>query len=378
MKNNTQLVIKMYKNNISIAKIASVLGEKELTIYNILFENNIDDLQKDKTYERNQLICAKFKNNEKITDIANDLKLERHTVSSVLDKFFPDRIKRNLSNLSKEKSERNNKIVLLYKQGKSISEISNIVKINRSTIYKILKDFKTLMRSQHQIGHSKNTTKNRKYNFNLNYFENIDSEEKAYWLGFLYADGYISYKGYIRIALQEQDLDHIKKFRTAIDANEIEIKYVKKTKSYKIDCCSIKMIRDLTKLGCCQNKSLILKFPTIDQVPINLINHFMRGYFDGDGCISFSNNTPSFSILGTKNFLNKYEDVLIQHTGYKKKNKRIHNDSWNENTEAIVYSGKKIEQIYNFLYNNANIYLERKYTKFNKIISRLKTNTMKS
>lgn len=378
MKNNTQLVIKMYKNNISIAKIASVLGEKELTIYNILFENNIDDLQKDKTYERNQLICAKFKNNEKITDIANDLKLERHTVSSVLDKFFPDRIKRNLSNLSKEKSERNNKIVLLYKQGKSISEISNIVKINRSTIYKILKDFKTLMRSQHQIGHSKNTTKNRKYNFNLNYFENIDSEEKAYWLGFLYADGYISYKGYIRIALQEQDLEHIKKFRTAIDANEIEIKYVKKTKSYKIDCCSIKMTRDLTKLGCCQNKSLILKFPTIDQVPINLINHFMRGYFDGDGCISFSNDTPSFSVLGTKKFLDRYEDILIQHAEYKKKNKRIHNDLWNENTEAIVYSGKKIEQIYNFLYNNANIYLERKYTKFNKIISRLKTNTMKS
>lgn len=242
----------------------------------------------------------------------------------------------------------------MYKQGKNLNEISQETSINRSTVYKILKDLKVTMRPQHQVGHSKNTTKNRKYHFNLDFFETIDTEEKAYWLGFLYADGYVSHTGYIRIALQEQDLEHIKKFRTAIEANEVTIKHNQKTKSYSIDCCSIKMARDLAKKGCFQNKSLTLTFPIEDIVPNHLIHHFMRGYFDGDGCIS-GTKTPSFSVLGTKDFLDKYEDILINNIKCKK-NKRIHKKHGIKTRKKLHILAKK-QNKYLIFYTITHLYV---------------------
>lgn len=73
----------------------------------------------------------------------------------------------------------------------------------------------------------------------------------------------------------------------------------------------------LCELGCIPNKSLILKFPDENLVPKNLIKHFIRGYFDGDGCISYSflNKekdiiSPRLSLLGTENFLNGCMEYL--------------------------------------------------------------------
>ena len=68
----------------------------------------------------------------------------------------------------------------------------------------------------------------------------------------------------------------------------------------------------LIKQGCVPNKSLILTFPDINVVSEDLVRHFIRGYFDGDGCLSFNKNkycTPNISILGTKQFLEKLETI---------------------------------------------------------------------
>lgn len=54
---------------------------------------------------------------------------------------------------------------------------------------------------------------------------------------------------------------------------------------YRLACYSKKSYTDLINKGCGINKSLILKFPDETQVPQNLISHFIRGYFDGDGCV---------------------------------------------------------------------------------------------
>ena len=90
----------------------------------------------------------------------------------------------------------------------------------------------------------------------------------------------------------------------------------------------------LYKLGCVPNKSLILKFPKLSIFlnPKDLVKHFVRGYIDGDGCISYvktnpkdinSNYSPSVSILGTKDFLTVLsyymrrfspENLLIENT----------------------------------------------------------------
>ena len=66
------------------------------------------------------------------------------------------------------------------------------------------------------------------------------------------------------------------------------------------------MFNDLIKQGCVPNKSLILTFPNKYQVPKNLINHFIRGYFDGDGSIYEYSKTHagSISFIGTESVLN--------------------------------------------------------------------------
>ena len=379
--NQTQLIINMFNQDISTRKISKTFNIPEIEVFEILKKNNIEIRRDFKRIERDKEICDRFKNGESIIELTKSFKLERHTIAEILDKNLIERRKRNASNLSPEKIERNKKIIELYQQGNSSYQVSKEIGVCVSTVFKVLRDFCINVRPQHQPGHSKGTSKNRKHNFDLKFFETINTEEKAYWLGFLYADGYVSYKGRFKLALQEKDLNHLNKFLKSIKADTIKPKYDKRTKSYGVSIQSVNLTSDLTKLGCFQKKSLTLKFPCTYQVPDSLIHHFMRGYFDGDGCICRceSNNTNTFSILGTPEFLDIYEDILIDHCKDKKKNKRIINKYWNEQTQSISYSSKdKLIDIYNFLYKDATIYLDRKYEKFNDILSRLKTKAQKS
>lgn len=77
-----------------------------------------------------------------------------------------------------------------------------------------------------------------KYTFNENIFSIIDNEEKAYWLGFLYADGYLTDQGLFGCALQEKDKAHLNKFLTFLGMPEEEqeecIKYQKKNSFLQI------------------------------------------------------------------------------------------------------------------------------------------------
>ena len=123
------------------------------------------------------------------------------------------------------------------------------------------------------------------HQFNHNYFKTIDTEEKAYILGFLYADGYNSDKQVV-IAQLEQDVDILEKINKALDAdNQIKRKLQSTNNKTVCQLCysSIDMCTDLTNLGCFRNKSLACTFPTF--LDKSLIRHFIRGYFDGDGCV---------------------------------------------------------------------------------------------
>ena len=124
------------------------------------------------------------------------------------------------------------------------------------------------------------------YNCDENFFEKIDTEEKAYWLGFLYADGYVRVRkggSEVRLKLSIKDVDHVKKFNDAVKSNnEIKIKG-------KFAISSVnqrKFVKHLVDKGCINKKSLIIKFPYF--LEENLKKHFIRGYFDGDGSVSIS------------------------------------------------------------------------------------------
>lgn len=204
--------------------------------------------------------------------------------------------------------------------------------------------------------------KRAKRSFNTDYFDCIDTEEKAYWLGFLFADGAITQerKSYsIELSLKLDDADHVRKFAKAVGKE-----YVNTKSTYRCRCIvgSKHMFNTLCSYGCTPRKSLTLQFPDksifADE---SLIRHFIRGYVDGDGCLSYGNKQhtkASISILGTENFLTGIQEIYGS-------SKNLHNNARNQDiTKVLDYNNRQAYEFAKWLYEDATVYLDRKYEKY--------------
>ena len=248
----------------------------------------------------------------------------------------------------------------------SYKEIAKIFNVNEKTIKINAKKYGLTSKIGSQGA--------RKHKFNERYFENIDSEEKAYWLGFIAADGCVyknkqSYR--LQINLKGSDIDHLKKFQKAICSDyKITEKKVGKAQSNtcQLKINSTKMCNDLIKNNIIERKSIIFEPPILNK---NLMSHFIRGYFDGDGWItSYKRNDSNgyrneVGIIGGKKALNYFIDFLPK--GFSKYEKY-------KDDKIIQISGssiKTISETYNYLYENATIFLDRKKNVFENIMSRL-------
>lgn len=252
-----------------------------------------------------------------------------------------------------------------YNQGMSYKDIALQVNKNRKTVSSYLR--KLGYKSNPKYVRIVDPKKLQKYDYSYaeTLFETIDTEEKAYWLGFLYADGYIDdSKNVIELALKEEDYIHLEKFRNFWHMNnkpiikKIKNIYDKKYIGYRFFISNKKIKNDLIKLGCGPSKTFILKYPNKNQVPIELQHHFIRGYFDGDGCITGHRTSKiSLEILGTEDFLNGY----IRWTNISRNKLYSFNHS---NIKRIIYSGKNAIKILDRIYDNAHIFLDRKFEKY--------------
>lgn len=206
-------------------------------------------------------------------------------------------------------------------------------------------------------------------------FDVIDTEEKAYWLGFLFADGYVGYsKGrYKRVVLKlgEIDRNHVVKFKHFLgdtrDDNKHIIKERSKSKdrtkeliSYAYYVYNDSLFDALVKLGCTTRKSLTLKFPDENIFARKeLVYDFIRGYVDGDGSIcsdSKSHTRMRLSIVGTYDFLSGVVKHLPQFPNvYKLKD---------GNVCFVALERRKADQVAYKLYEHATIYLDRKYLRY--------------
>lgn len=205
----------------------------------------------------------------------------------------------------------------------------------------------------------------------LRHFEKIDNEEKAYWLGFLYADGSVSSKeDKIELGLAEKDLKHIEKFKKFMEINN-KICYREKTKSYRISFRSQSCKQDLIDKGCFPKKSLILKFPTNEQVPNELLRHFIRGYFDGDGWFcNTDNGTRQIGLIGTQDFIEGFLNLMEGKINTKNKIQNVHREG---GAKRYMFSAKQdIIYFLDYIYKDANIYLDRKYEKYINFIQKEK------
>lgn len=127
--------------------------------------------------------------------------------------------------------------------------------------------------------------------------------------------------------------------------------------------------RNLIDKGVVPRKSLILKFPTEEQVPTELIRHFIRGYFDGDGCISNPlKRAISVSLLGTNDFLKKCLETI----GHE--DRKLIKDKRNTNVQMFILNGKNAINFLNLMYKDSNVFLQRKYYRYLIYIARYERN----
>ncbi len=213
-----------------------------------------------------------------------------------------------------------------------------------------------------------------KYHVDETYFETIDTEQKAYWLGFLYADGFVS-GNHFGLSLCCSDEQHLQKFKQAIqftgpiyykeacETAMIKGRIVHSSRQGAVKVARLKMCSDLIKLGCVKCKTFVITFPTPKQVPTHLLHHFLRGNFDGDGTISScprgKRRRYTTNFLGTEHFLTGVRNFLTSR-GLNNVLVKYHG-----NIRKISYQGYfQVGKLEDVLYKDATIWLDRKRQHF--------------
>lgn len=255
-------------------------------------------------------------------------------------------------------------IIKEYAQGKSCRVLHAEYGIGRNTLLKYLKRYNIPRRKPgwpHLYWKSVGYPRESKYSFNKYYFDEIDTPNKAYWLGFLMADGSImrhkeSILG-LRLKLQLRDIGCLKIFREHLDCNVPIAVY---NNEVSITIYNQYLANSLIKHGCVPCKSLILEFP--NHLDKQYYSHFIRGYFDGDGSIlrNANNNQLIFEVVGTLDMIRNIQAILIEECDIpRNKIRQI------DNIYALRYGGnQQVPKIGEYLYQNADVYLTRKKAKF--------------
>lgn len=257
----------------------------------------------------------------------------------------------------------------LWKQGNSITVISSKLAISRQWLGLYIK----------QKGETINNS-SVKFIYNENIFKVIDNEEKAYWLGFISADGCINERksdsGKVKsmcleIGLAIKDVVHLEKFCVfmGIDKSHIKFKtsYLKATdKTYQVCRVAIfntNICNDLINLGVTPRKSETHKF--CKQIPKELIFDYLRGYVDGDGYFrKASKNTLELEIIASIPFI---DDLLYT---FNIEKYRIGKKSKSGEVIQISINSKDSKRLIENMYLNPNVYLNRKYHKAIAVLER--------
>ena len=269
-----------------------------------------------------------------------------------------------MSNITEDKIKH---ITNLYiNQCTNLAEISRITGVCRPTVRKILRKAGLRQIYKEDIDNSSS--------LNTNLFDAINDEASAYFLGLMYADGnvYIDKRNNIPVVLlqlQKRDKHILDAFKSLIAPNHklylVKSKIETQQDQYRIMFNSKIIGKQLEKLGCVPAKSLKLIFP--DCVPSPLVHHFLRGYFDGDGCVSSQlingkYKSYSVSITSTKTFCQSVQGIFKSEIGI---NSGVYTRKTNNITSELSSGGnRQVYKLMKWLYRDASIYIQRKHKKF--------------
>lgn len=238
-------------------------------------------------------------------------------------------------------------------------EICKKYNLKRSSIYRVLRKFRK-------------SKPRPTYSVNNNYFKEIDTPEKAYWLGWLASDGTINNEtNIISICLQERDSEILKKLLSYIESSHPLKFHAKQSERHQnkigFYISSKKLREQLVNFGIVPNKTLITCVPNIEK---SLLKYFIRGYFDGDGCISFSEKrkTLLFSISSaSKTVQEQMKQIIFEEIGinvnifFSEKRKDHYLNAYKLQKQGSVDVLKLFEWLYT---GQEHLSLKRKYEKF--------------
>ena len=298
-----------------------------------------------------------YKNNDMtITEISKKTKISDHTIGKI---FKQNNIIHNYKNKEALQKE-------YWENELSIGKIAKKFNCQTATIKKYLIELDV-------VNLEKESIRSKKAIYKLDKFDSITDEETAYWLGFLYADGFIDDKNNrIIINLQEKDKEHLESFANFIAPGSTVDYYESYDKrsnkyatGYRLKIYSKEICNQLKKIGMIPGKKEKYKIPNI---PKCLLRHFIRGYFDGDGSISISYTKRghiqsqfmicSCNINILKYIANEIQDILYDEK-YLNIKKRDEHLSIFYITDTIYISA-----IMNWLYYDSTVFLKRKYEKW--------------
>lgn len=201
----------------------------------------------------------------------------------------------------------------------------------------------------------------RRFNADHNYFDIIDTKERAYWLGFFATDGSIGEKNKLILRLASIDIGHIEKFKFALRSEHNIVTACYNNKGFYNSCIIIRstqMTQSLARLGIVPQKTFTVHRPRLHP---SLLRHYWRGAFDGDGSIyQLSSNGPyNISFCGNPLMVQDYiADIKIY----------LNIDVKYETKDNIqsAYTRKRADvlSILNWLYQDSTIYLDRKYKQY--------------
>lgn len=253
------------------------------------------------------------------------------------------------------------KVCNLYNNGNGTMEISKETSLHRATIQTCLKRNNIKLRKGSPQNH-----------YNIKFFSQY-TPESCYWAGFIAADGYIRPKrNTVHIKLSLNDKEHLEKFSRSI---EFEGTIFERTngEKYKVACIDINgswFVEDLKEnFGLVPNKTFNVNIS--QRIPKEMIHHFVRGYFDGDGCIT---KTP-YSVIsftsGSKKMLEQLKEICYNIGARLQSQNRVPPT----NHFHFSYSGQNAKLICDWMYQDAgeHIRLERKFNRYKEYLCQTKS-----
>jgi hypothetical protein len=219
-----------------------------------------------------------------------------------------------------------------------------------------------------------NSQTHRRYHLDETFFDAVDTEEKAYWLGFLTADGTIRER-VVMLLLQARDVGHLYKFTSSLRSTH-PVTLRDNTFEGEVYHCaqvsigSTRLVTALKRLGVAERKSLTVR--PCEYVPDHLLSHYWRGVFDGDGYITrkgsglFRARQWMVGLVGNREIVSGFETFVQQYLDWKA---RVEPDKPGSRIFKVRYSGVALPQaVLRLLYSDATVFLERKYDSMREVM----------